>query len=252
MFGKLKTQAIQAKRTVLEKANRATATQEPEDFKAKLRSLDATKQTFIDLQKVGVSIYKQKKKEIEKNNNDEQAPVSPATQFLDNINQCFKIKSDYVRARKLMDDAKSLAISAAEAAKTPGKNQEAKKQKEQQAKTNEETKTREYVAAKETLLQAIDDLESSRDSKFQETINEMCAILQAMTPDWTTSSSYQPGEQKNDIAPPPSRQDAFSVPPPTGSQDDAFSPPSTGGDVTGPVAVLDPDNIKAATDSESD
>lgn len=127
MFGKLKTQAIQAKRTVLEKANRATATQEPEDFKAKLRSLDATKQTFIDLQKVGVSIYKQKKKEIEKNNNDQPAPVSPATQFLDTINACFKIKSDYIRARKLMDDAKSLAISAAEAAKTPGKNQEAKK-----------------------------------------------------------------------------------------------------------------------------
>jgi len=248
MFGKLKTQAIQAKRTVLEKANRAVATQESEDFKAKLRSLDATKQTFIDLQKVGVSIYKQKKKEIERNNNDEQAPISPATMFLEQINLCFKIKSEYVRARKLMDDAKSLAISATEAAKTPGKNQEAKKQKELQAKQNEETKTGDYTTAKETLLQKIQELEDSRDSKFQETISEMCSILQAMKPDWTTSSSYQPGEQKNDFAA-PSGQDAFAAPSPK-----LESPPSAGGDVTGPVTVNDPapENMKIATDSESD
>lgn len=102
------------------------------------------------------------------------------------------------------------------------------------------------------MIQAIEELELSRDSKFQETISEMCAILQAMTPDWTSSSSYQPGEQKNDFAPPPGNQDSFSAPPPTGSEGGTFSPPSSGGDVTGPVAVLDPDNIKAATDSESD
>jgi len=66
MFNKLKSGATQVKRAALEKAGKVQATEESEEFVEKLRSLDATKQTFVNLQKVGKSIYTQHRLAIEK------------------------------------------------------------------------------------------------------------------------------------------------------------------------------------------
>lgn len=255
MFNKFKSGATQVKRAALEKAGKVQSTEESEEFHQKLTSLDATKQTFVNLQKVGKSIYTQNRHAIEKKKSDEVPETSPADDFLKEINVCLKLKTEYVRSRRAMDDAKACRAKAEEAAKVPSKNQEAKNTKANLEKENERAKINEYNAAKQSLLQKVAEIEGQRDAKFEETITGMCSILQNMTPDWNTdggSSSYMADENKGESLLNSGSSQSFAPPVQSlDSQVQTFAPPSSG-DATGAVAVLDTTNTRQATDSESD
>jgi len=178
--------------------------------------------------------------------------TSPAVDFLKEINVCLKLKTEYIRSRRAMDDAKACRIKAEEAAKVPGKNQEAKNNKMNAEKENERAKINEYDVSKKALLQKVDEIEGHRDAKFEETITGMCSILKNMTPDWDTEggSSYMADENKGEPLLNSGSSQTFA--PPVQSLDSQSFPPPSSGDATGAVAVLDTTNTRPATDSESD
>jgi len=236
MLNKLKSTAQRAKRTALEGVGKAKATQEAPEFDEKMRSLDATYQAFQNLTKVGRSIFQT------------QGGETPAKKFIVEINDCKQLKVLYRSARLTMDIAKGAAASAAEAADNnpTQKNQAQKDQRKTQTKNEEEKKITEYETAKDTLLQAIGQLELKRDQEFQETITAMCDVLNKMVPDWDKQDDDETKEPIISSAPSTFEQpnvQTFDPPPTTESKEEP---------IPTPAAISDPNNTKVATDSESD
>jgi len=227
----------QVKRAALEKAGKVEATQESEEFKCKLESLAQTNCAFKNLQRVGTSIFRDKKQE---------GIVNPADEFMVTIKEVLTNEKTYKKARLAFDAAKDREHHAREAAKQPGKNQAKKEQNLKNAEAELETKQQEYNTAREVLEDAIDGLEKERDNHFEKSIQSMCDILSKLEPDWETSDA----EAKTAL-PAPSTETTttettttFSAPPPTGgefSEPGEFAPP-TSTEVTKP----------ATDDSESD
>jgi len=240
MLRKFGAVTSQAKRAVLEKAGKVEATQESEEFKCKLESLAQTKCAFTNLQRVGSSIFRDKKQD---------GIVNPADEFMVTIKEVLTNEKTYKKARLAFDTAKDREHHAREAAKQPGKNQAKKEQSLKTAEAELEQKQADYDSAKSILEVAIQGLENDRDNHFAESIKLMCDILQKLEPDWQAVDGIQSGggggsmEEKKDDNPPPSSENTFSPPggeefsPPGGEE---FAPPP-GGEVT-----------KPATDSESD
>jgi len=241
-FKKVGTISSQAKRAVLEKAGKIEATQESDEFKHKLESLSQTKCAFTNLQRVGSSIFRDKKNE---------GVTNPADDFMVTIKEALVNEKAYKKARLAFDSAKDREHHAREAAKQPGKNQAKKEQNHKNAEAELEQKQQEYETAKETLERAIEGLEGERDNHFSESIDMMCKILQDLKPDWQMSpGSPNVGggggggsmEEKKDDTPPPSSDNNFAPP---GGQE--FSPP--GGEFAPPTTEV----AKPTTDdSESD
>jgi len=232
----------QVKRAALEKAGKVEATQESEEFKCKLESLAQTNCAFKNLQRVGTSIFRDKKQE---------GIVNPADEFMVTIKEVLTNEKTYKKARLAFDAAKDREHHAREAAKQPGKNQAKKEQNLKNAEAELETKQQEYNTAREVLEDAIDGLEKERDNHFEKSIQSMCDILSKLEPDWQSSDGPNLGggggstEVKTSVpAPSTETTTTFSAPPPTGgefSEPGEFAPP-TSTEVTKP----------ATDDSESD
>lgn len=235
----------QAKRAVLEKAGKVEATQESEEFKCKLESLAHTKSAFTNLQRVGSSIFRDKKNE---------GVTNPADDFMVTIKEALTNEKAYKKARLAFDSAKDREHHAREAAKQPGKNQAKKEQSLKNAEAELEQKQQEYETAKETLERAIEGLEDDRDNHFAQSIEMMCKILQDLQPDWQATDGAPPSggggggsmEEKKDDIPitTPSEDNTNTFAPPGGEE---FAAPP-GGEFAPPTTEI----TKQATDSESD
>lgn len=229
----------QVKRAALEKAGKVEATQESEEFKCKLESLAQTNCAFKNLQRVGTSIFRDKKQE---------GIVNPADEFMVTIKEVLTNEKTYKKARLAFDAAKDREHHAREAAKQPGKNQAKKEQNLKNAEAELETKQQEYNTAREVLEDAIDGLEKERDNHFEKSIQSMCDILSKLEPDWNTSDAAVftavPAPSTETTTTSTETTTTFSAPPPTGgefSEPGEFAPP-TSTEVTKP----------ATDDSESD
>jgi len=217
----------------MEKAGKSQATQESSEFQSKIATLAATHKAFLNLQKVGKSIFTSHKKA-----SDEEITVqNPADAFIVEIKETIALRKSYEKKRLAMDTAKSRAHAAAEKAKVPGKNEDANEKNAEKLKEEETTKIAEYAAAKDQLLQSINTLCSRRDDQFNQSITAMCDILNSLTPDWALSD-----ESKFD-APSPVAQSA--------NLDDAKEDVLDDAPEGGAVSVEAP-NTTNATDSESD
>lgn len=194
MFRKFQASSAVAKRAILEKAGKVEAHQEGAEFDAKIASLYATHRAFMNLRKVGKSIFDSKGRAKK---NDPDAVQNPADLFLTQINEGLKHKKAYDKARLAWETAKQRALNAAEAAKTPGKNQDKKDKLAQDLKEDEDAKKLLYEAAKTTLTEEIESLESARDGEFEKTVTAMCTILTDLQPDWNQIDS-SPGDEQKD------------------------------------------------------
>jgi len=178
------------KRGALEKMGKVQATQESEEFLAKVQSLIATEKAFKNLQRVGKSIFSS----IKATSPDDASPHNPADDFLVQINGSMVLKKSYDSKRLAFDAAKDRLVTADEAAKTPGKNQAKKEINAKNALEDKDVKKEEYENAKAMLDAAIDELEENRDRQFKTSIDAMCQILNSLKPDWQNLAS--PTEEK--------------------------------------------------------
>lgn len=242
MFRKFGAVTSQAKRAVLEKAGKVEATKETEEFNCKIKSLSETKSAFTNLQRVGASIFRDKKQE---------GVTNPADDFMVEIKEVVLMDKNYKKARLAFDTAKDREHSATLAAQQPGKNQAKKELNAQSATTERETKETEYTEARTRLEQGISGLEDARDQHFEDAIKAMCDILSNLTPDWqmqdnspVPSPGQSPGQSPGGGLS-EEKKDDFSVPPPTSENQEPpsgeFAPPTNTEELTKPT-----------TDSESD
>lgn len=242
MFKKSLAGVYGAKRAIMEKAGKVEVHQEGAEFDAKIQSLFATHRAFMNLRKVGKSIFDSKGRAKK---NDPDAVQNPADLFLTQINEGLKHKKAYDKARLSWETAKQRAFNAAEAAKTPGKNQDKKDKVAQDLKEDEEAKKLLYEAAKNTLTQEIENLEEARDGEFQKTVTAMCTILTDLQPDWNQIEATAGG---NEVSPGDEQKD-------NGDAVDNSAPVVDAVDNSAPVGQADggtPPPVRDATDSESD
>merc|ERR1711937_666045 len=112
---------------------------------------------------------------------------NPALMWLPTIKAAIDLRKKYNGTRLTMDSAKDAAHKAAEKAKVPGKDQDTKDKVAELKKEEETVAIADCVAAKDALLVAINGLLHQRDEKFRESIDAMCEVLRAMTPDWNVA-----------------------------------------------------------------
>jgi len=241
MFTNLSSGFNAKKRALLEKAGKVKPHEEGAEFDAKVLSLSATHRAFVNLKKVGRSIFDNKGRTRKV---DPDAATNPADLFLTDITAVLTLKKKYDNRRIEWESAKQMAFSAAEAAKTPGKNQDKKDKVAENLKKDETTKHELYEAAKKLLSEGIDELEKRRDDEFQKTVTAMCTILTDLQPDWKQVDAS--GNNGGEFAPPSNAS-------PDEEKDNGGEPDV---DSTAPVGEAvgggSPAPVRAATDSESD
>lgn len=156
---------LKAKQWAAQKLGKADSSAETAEFLESLENLKAIADSFTALNKVAKSLLSAD-------------PTQPNTadNFLSTeIKPALKLKANY-DGLKFNFDAASTDFKKAEA-KGDAKKMQAARAKMDEAKAA-------YEAARDQLKNAIDDLDRKKSEQYTSSINTLCQVLQALTPDW--------------------------------------------------------------------